>query len=137
MTIKTLPPFLFLLPTIMTQNHKIFLKKASNLTLPDQRNWDFGTHLDESYNKQFLQPSTEVKKQGAYLQMSLPLENKEDLITSGAIQAYVPAALILVVLCHSRANPKSVIFNVLLQMSLCSIFSRSRTIEKLKMGCFL
>lgn len=27
------------------------------------------------------------KKHGAYLQMSLPLENKEDLMTSGAIQA--------------------------------------------------
>ena len=72
-----------------------------------------------------------------YLQMSLPLENKEDLITSGAIQAYVPAALILVVLCHSLAKPKSVIFSVLLQMSSYSIFSSSKTKGKTKGECSL
>jgi hypothetical protein len=44
---------------------------------------------------------------------SLLLENVDVLMTSGAIQAYVPAALILVVLETSLANPKSVIFKVL------------------------
>ena len=62
-----------------------------------------------------------------YLQMSLPLENKEDLITSGAIQAYVPAALILVVLCHSRARPKSVILSTVSARLWFSRASRIRT----------
>lgn len=51
-------------------------------------------------------------------------------MTSGAIQAYVPAALILVVLCHSLAKPKSVIFNILLLRSPFSTFSSISTGEK-------
>lgn len=49
-------------------------------------------------------------------------------MTSGAIHEYVPAALILVVLCHSLAKPKSVIFNVFLPMSLFSILSSNKTV---------
>lgn len=45
-----------------------------------------GTHL-----KGAQQPVSAAvcksKKRGAYLQMSLPLENREDLMTSGAIHA--------------------------------------------------
>lgn len=63
----------------------------------------------------------------AHLHTSLPLENVDERMTSGAIQAYVPAALILVVRCHSRARPKSVIFRVLLPTSSVSAFSRIRT----------
>lgn len=48
-------------------------------------------------------------------------------MTSGAIQAYVPAALILVVRCHSRARPKSVIFRILLLRSPFSTFWRINT----------
>ena len=48
-------------------------------------------------------------------------------MTSGAIQAYVPAALILVVRCHSRARPKSVIFRTLLLRSPFSTFWRIST----------
>jgi len=47
------------------------------------------------------------------LQTSLALEYVDDLMTSGDIHAYVPAALILVVLYISRAKPKSDIFIVL------------------------
>lgn len=65
-----------------------------------------------------------------YLHTSLPLENMEERMTSGAIQAYVPAALILVVLCHSLAKPKSVIFNILLLRSPFSTFSSISTGEK-------
>lgn len=64
----------------------------------------------------------------SYLHTSLPLEKREDLMTSGAIHEYVPAALILVVLCHSLAKPKSVIFNVFLPMSLFSILSSNKTV---------
>lgn len=62
-----------------------------------------------------------------YLHTSLPLENIEARMTSGAIQAYVPAALILVVRCHSRARPKSVIFKILLLRSPFSTFWRINT----------
>lgn len=62
-----------------------------------------------------------------YLHTSLPLENMEARMTSGAIQAYVPAALILVVRCHSRASPKSVIFRILLLRSPFSTFCRINT----------
>ena len=48
-----------------------------------------------------------------YLHTSLPFENVECRITSGAIHAYVPAALIRVVFLISRASPKSVIFKTL------------------------
>lgn len=51
-------------------------------------------------------------------------------MTSGAIQAYVPAALILVVLCHSLAKPKSVIFSILLLRSPFSTFSSISTGEE-------
>ena len=64
---------------------------------------------------------------GPYLHTSLPLENMEARMTSGAIQAYVPAALILVVRCHSRARPKSVIFRTLLLRSPFSTFWRIST----------
>ena len=63
----------------------------------------------------------------SYLQTSLLLEKREDLITSGAIQAYVPAALIRVVFSTSRARPKSVIFRVLLDKLLLSTTSFSKT----------
>lgn len=69
-----------------------------------------------------------------YLHTSLPLENMEERMTSGAIQAYVPAALILVVLCHSLAKPKSVIFNILLLRSPFSTFSSISTGEKGREG---
>lgn len=65
---------------------------------------------------------------GAHLQTSLPLEKVEERMTSGAIQAYVPAALIFVVRCHSRAKPKSVTFRVLLLSSSFSTRSRIRTV---------
>ena len=48
-------------------------------------------------------------------------------MTSGAIQEYVPAADIFVVLCHSRAKPKSVIFKVFLPISSFSIVSSNKT----------
>ena len=48
----------------------------------------------------------------AHLQTSLPRVKVDARMTSGAIHAYVPAALILVVRCHSRASPKSLIFSV-------------------------
>lgn len=48
-------------------------------------------------------------------------------MTSGAIQAYVPAALILVVWCHSLAKPKSVIFKVFPPRFSRSTGSRMRT----------
>lgn len=51
-------------------------------------------------------------------------------MTSGAIQAYVPAALILVVRCHSRASPKSVIFRILLLRSPFSTFCRINTEQR-------
>lgn len=51
-------------------------------------------------------------------------------MTSGAIQAYVPAALILVVWCHSRARPKSVIFKVFPLKLTLSSGSRMRTEEE-------
>lgn len=63
----------------------------------------------------------------SYLQTSLPLEKSDDLMTSGAIQEYVPAADIFVVLCHSLARPKSVIFKVFLPMSSFSIVSNNKT----------
>lgn len=62
-----------------------------------------------------------------HLHTSLPLEKVEDLMTSGAIQAYVPAVLILVVFCHSRANPKSVIFRVFPSIPFFSIGWARRT----------
>lgn len=65
-----------------------------------------------------------------YLQTSLLLEKRESLMTSGAIQAYVPAALILVVWCHSLARPKSVIFRVFPIKSSRSTGSRMRTEEE-------
>lgn len=68
-----------------------------------------------------------VQCQYTYLHTSLPLENMEERMTSGAIQAYVPAALILVVLCHSLAKPKSVIFKFLLFRSPFSTFSSINT----------
>lgn len=61
------------------------------------------------------------------LQTSLAFENVDVFMTSGAIQAYVPAADILVVLYTSRARPKSVIFNVLNCKSLFSIGSFNST----------
>lgn len=45
----------------------------------------------------------------------------------------MPAADILVVLCHSLASPKSVIFKVFLPMSSFSIFSSNKT-EKRRDG---
>lgn len=71
---------------------------------------------------------------GSYLHTSLPLENMEARMTSGAIQAYVPAALILVVRCHSRASPKSVIFRILLLRSPFSTFCRINTDRESNMG---
>lgn len=65
----------------------------------------------------------------SHLQTSLPLEKVDDRMTSGAIQAYVPAALIFVVRCHSRAKPKSVTFRVLLLRSSFSTRSRIRTVK--------
>lgn len=62
-----------------------------------------------------------------HLQTSLLLEKRERRITSGAIQAYVPAALILVVLCHSRARPKSVILSTVSARLWFSMASRMRT----------
>lgn len=70
----------------------------------------------------------------SYLQTSLPLEKRDDLMTSGAIQEYVPAADIFVVLCHSRAKPKSVIFKVFLPMSSFSIVSSNKTEKREKGG---
>ena len=67
-----------------------------------------------------------------YLHTSLALENLEFLMTSGAIQAYVPALLMFADWLTSRARPKSVIFSV----TLCKIspspigsFSRTETTE--------
>lgn len=68
-----------------------------------------------------------VKDEAQHLHTSLLLENSDSLMTSGAIQAYVPAALILVVWCHSLARPKSVIFNVFPIKSSRSSGSRMRT----------
>lgn len=51
-------------------------------------------------------------------------------MTSGAIQAYVPACDILVVLYTSRAKPKSVIFNVLYDKWSFSIDSLIKTEKK-------
>lgn len=65
-----------------------------------------------------------------HLHTSLLLEKRDSLMTSGAIQAYVPAALILVVWCHSLARPKSVIFKVLLLKLTLSRGSRMRTDEE-------
>ncbi|TNN80440.1 hypothetical protein EYF80_009464 [Liparis tanakae] len=73
----------------------------------------------------------------AYLHTSLLLEKSESLMTSGAIQAYVPAALILVVWCHSLARPKSVIFRVLPPESSRSAGSRMRTEEEKQTKKFL
>ena len=63
-----------------------------------------------------------------HLQTSLALEKVDVLMTSGAIQAYVPAADIRVVLLVSRASPKSVILSVLKSRSSLfpSISSRIR-----------
>lgn len=55
-------------------------------------------------------------------------------MTSGAIQAYVPAVLILVVLCHSLARPKSVIFNVKPSIHSFSMGSARRTGGRKKTG---
>lgn len=63
----------------------------------------------------------------ANLQTSLALEKVDDLMTSGAIQAYVPAADILVVLYTSLAKPKSVIFRVFNRRSSLLIGSAKRT----------
>ena len=53
--------------------------------------------------------------------------------TSGGIQAYVPAADILVVLYTSRASPKSVILRVLSsKLSSESIVSLSKTVKEKK-----
>lgn len=71
-----------------------------------------------------------------YLQTSLALEYVDDFITSGAIHAYVPAALILVVLYISRASPKSDIFIVLFHISsVPSIGSLIKTKKKHKSEC--
>ena len=51
------------------------------------------------------------------------------LITSGAIHAYVPAALIRVVFIISRANPKSVIFSTFSKFP-SSILFKSKTGKK-------
>lgn len=59
-----------------------------------------------------LQTDTDGVCNLTYLQTSLDLEKSDDLMTSGAIQAYVPAALMRVVWYTSRAKPKSVIFSV-------------------------
>lgn len=74
-------------------------------------------------------PLSRSKASEAHLHTSLLLENRDSLMTSGAIQAYVPAALIFVVRCHSRASPKSVIFRVFPVRSSLSIGSRIRTEE--------
>ena len=69
----------------------------------------------------------------SYLQTSLALEYVDDFITSGAIHAYVPAALILVVLYISLASPKSDIFIVLFQISsVPSIGSLIKTVTEKK-----
>ena len=66
-----------------------------------------------------------------YLHTSEPLLNFDVFMTSGAIQAYVPAAEIFVVWFTSRARPKSVILSVL-KRSGSSFSTRSdmRTEEK-------
>lgn len=64
-----------------------------------------------------------------YLHTSLALENVLVLITSGAIHAYVPAALIRVVVTISLASPKSVIFNTFSKLP-SSILFRSKTEKK-------
>ena len=64
-----------------------------------------------------------------YLHTSLALENVLVRITSGAIHAYVPAALIRVVVTISLANPKSVIFNTFSKFP-SSILFKSKTEKK-------
>jgi len=66
-----------------------------------------------------------------YLQTSLAFEYTWARITSGAIQAYVPATLMRVVCDTSRAKPKSVIFSVLLFRSSFSIGSRISTVKQI------
>lgn len=63
-----------------------------------------------------------------YLHTSLALEKVDDLITSGAIHAYVPAADILVVLYTSLARPKSVILSVL----FCKLFTPTGSLKRTK-----
>lgn len=96
---------------------------SDNLGIHEEKN----PNRNSSKNLSSVLLNMVFRRWTSYLQISLPLENREDLITSGAIHAYVPAALILVVLCHSLARPKSVIFKVLLKMSSCSIFSSNKT----------
>ena len=64
-----------------------------------------------------------------YLHTSLALENVLVRITSGAIHAYVPAALIRVVVTISLASPKSVIFNTFSKFP-SSILFKSKTEKK-------
>ena len=63
------------------------------------------------------------------LQTSLALVNVDCLITSGAIHAYVPPVPELEheLRYTSRANPKSVIFNVLLLISPLATLSNNKT----------
>lgn len=68
------------------------------------------------------------------LQTSLALVNVDCLITSGAIHAYVPP---IPELEHafrytSRANPKSVIFNVLLLISPFATLSSNKTKKQIQ-----
>ena len=68
-----------------------------------------------------------------YLHTSLPLENVFVLMTSGAIQASVLAALILVVVTISLASRKSAIFNTFSKFP-SSILFRSKTEKGEKMA---
>jgi len=82
-------------------------------------------HYSVPYNHIDFKERTPVEY---YLQTSLALEKVDVFMTSGAIQAYVPAALIRVVLRDSRAKPKSVILSVLKRKSSSlSIDSRIST----------
>lgn len=65
-------------------------------------------------------------------QLSTHFEYVPALMTSGGIQAYVPAADIRVVLYASRAKPKSVIFRVFPRKSPSSIDSLISTFELFK-----
>ena len=98
-------------------------------------NWHGGVH-QLSLQFQLLNAPIQVHSflSPPHLQTSLALENVEVLMTSGAIQAYVPAADMRVVLLVSRARPKSVILSVLNSRSslLPSISSRIRAEEEEK-----
>ena len=69
----------------LDQNHKTFFEKA--YTALQAQNHRL---LRDSLKGSVAAVSADIcksKTHGAYLQMSLPLENSEDLMTSGAIQA--------------------------------------------------